>query len=280
MPSPIEPEPIAQDVIALLNDVQREVDRTTQTESTLKDERATIAEGTKFVLISFAFNQARLDQLHQIREAAESSPASEFELHAAISVRAASLANKLNAAAAEAARELEATMDSELKTLTQERDASNKLVMNLKKQLARVAKGEQLDSRVEDDGIQPVPSRDDYNRELEKIRTDLVAFTTPGYVQPESADKLVYRKSKEPFSYSALKRIGALDDSEKGRAILLRVGGSKSATQQNDRPLGSFPRMNSISELRKPNVVARLSEAQRLLRQYGSLMVEDGLLSP
>jgi hypothetical protein len=280
MPSPIEPEPIAQDIIALLNDVQREVDRSTQTESTLKDERATIAEGTKFVLISLAFNQARLDELNQIREAAASSPASEFELHAAISVRAASLANKLNAAAAEAARELEATMDSELKTLTQERDASNKLVMNLEKQLAQIAKGEQLETRVEDDGVQPVPSRDDYNRELEKIRTDLVAFTTPGYVQPESADKLVYRKTKEPFSYSALKRIGALDDSEKGRAILLRVGGSKSATQQNDRPLGSFPRMHSLSELRKPNVVARLSEAQRLLRQYGSLMVEDGLLSP
>ena len=107
----------------------------------------------------------------------------------------------------------------------------------------------------------------------------LLPSLLPVTSNPESADKLVYHKTKRPFSYSALNVLGALEDSEKGRAILFRVGGSKTASQQNDRPLGSFPRMNSISELRKPDVVARLKETQRLLRQYGRLMVDDGLLS-
>ena len=129
--------------------------------------------------------------------------------------------------------------------------------------------------------LPPQPSRDDYKRELEKIRTHLVAFTTPGYVQPESADNLVYRNVKQPMSYSALRRIGALNPTNEGRATLLRVGGSKSATQRNDRPLGSFPRMNSIEQLRNDkNLKARVNEAQQLLRRYGPLMVEDGLLLP
>jgi len=221
-----------------------------------------------------------VDELHAIRESADSLPAGEFELHAAVSIRAAALVNNLNAAAGEAARELEASLEKELGQLKQQRDVGATLVSQLESQLASVAKGETLDTSPAPEANRTPASREDYRREMDRIRTDLVAFTTHGYAQPESADNLVYQKVKRPFSYSALQRIGALEDSEKGRAILLRVGGSKTATQQNDRPLGNFPRMNSISELRKPEIVARLKNAQRLLRQYGLLMVEDGLLSP
>jgi hypothetical protein len=38
--------------------------------------------------------------------------------------------------------------------------------------------------------------------------------------------------------------------------------------------------MNSRTELQKPVVVSRLKDAQRLLSDYGLLMVDDGLLSP
>ena len=279
MPTPTEPELVSENLHALLSEIQSEAKSVTANTDLIRHLRDNLAETKQLVFVSFAFNQARSKHLQQMRDAAASDPAGEFELHAAISLRAAALTNKLTSVADKAARDVEAAMNEDLRQLTKQRDEAAAVATELESQLSRLAKGDKLDSHVESDGTQPLVSRDDYNRELDSIRTDLVAFTTPGYVQPESADKLVYHKTKRPFSYSALKRIGALEDSEKGRAILFRVGGSKTATQQNDRPLGSFPRMNSISELRKPDVVARLKETQRLLRQYGRLMVEDGLLS-
>ncbi|WP_146415355.1 hypothetical protein [Crateriforma conspicua] len=279
MPAPSKPEPVARDILARLNEIQNGANDATNI-SAINRLRAALAETKQFTFVSFAFHQARLNQLQRIREAAVSHPEGEFELHATISLRAAALTNELTSVAEKAARDVQASIDEELRQLSKQRDEAADVVAKLNSQLARLARRERLDSQVESENTEQLVSRDDYNRELESIRTDLVAFTTPGYVQPESADKLVYHNTKRPFSYTALKRIGALEDSETGLAILLRVGGSKTATQQNDRPLGSFPRMNSISELRKPNVVARLKEAQRLLRQYGQLMVEDGLLSP
>lgn len=279
MPTPSESEPVARDILAHLNEIQSEAKAAADTDL-IDHLRDSVAESKQFVFVLFAFNQARLNQLQRIREAAASHPAGELELHAALSLRATALTNKLTSVADKAARDLEASMNEDLRQLTKQRDAAAAVVTQLESQLASVARGEKLNSQVEAETTEPLVSRADYDREIDSIRTDLIAFTTPGYVQPESADKLVYRKTKRPFSYSALKRIGALEDSDKGRAILLRVGGSKTATQQNDRPLGNFPRMNSISELRKPDLVARLKETQRLLRQYGQLMVEDGLLSP
>jgi len=229
----------------------------------------------------YRFFHRRVSHLHALRESAASLPAGDVELFAALSLRAAALANDLKSAADEAARELDASLEEELSQLKQQRDNAAALVTQLEAQLTRVANGESAEIQSDGQGAQPLPPREEYERELKLIRANLVAFTTPGYVQPESADKLVYRKAKQPISYSALQRIGALEDSEKGRAILLRVGGSKSATQQNDRPLGNFPRMNSVEQLRKDeDVKARVRNAQRLLKRYGSLMVEDGLLSP
>ena len=239
-----------------------------------------LAEMKQQVFVAYAFHKARVDQLHRLRTSAASLPATEVELFSAISMRAAELTNNVNAEAATVSREVQASLDAELEQIKKQRDATASLVSELKSQLSRVQQGESLTLPTDKDDSQTLASRQDYQKELERIRTDLVAFTTPGYVQPESADKLVYHKTKQPMSYSALQRIGALDDGNDGRAILLRVGGSKSATQQNDRPLGSFPRMNSASELRKQDVLTRVTEAQRLLRQYGPFMVEDGLLAP
>ena len=125
---------------------------------------------------------------------------------------------------------------------------------------------------------EPIASREDYMRESPAIRTLLKPFTTPGYAQPNSADKMIHGSAKQPVSYSTLKRIGALE--EKGLSVLFRVGGTKSTSQQNDRPLGGFPRMYSLKELEKPDVRSRVVEAQRLLQQYGPFLIEDGLLAP
>ncbi len=156
------------------------------------------------------------------------------------------------------------------------------LVAMLKKQLALVESGEAIQQTEGAKELSPPASRAEFRREHARIQTLLKPFITPGYMQPKSADELVYGQSKIPMSYSALLRVGALKESEQriGIGILLRVGGGKSANLNNDRPLGEFPRMNSQADLQKPAVVARLKEAQRLLRIYGPLMVEDGLLSP
>ncbi len=276
MPSPL---PSELTVTALSNELDS-VTRDVQAGDAGGSTSDRLAEMKQQVFVAYAYHQARLDQLHRLRASAASLAAVEVDLFSAISMRAAELTNNVNAEAASVSREVQASLDAELEQIKKERDATASLVSELKSQLRRLQQGESFTAPSDKRDLQPLASRQEYQKELERIRTDLVAFTTPGYVQPESADKLVYHKTKQPMSYSALQRIGALDDDNDGRAILLRVAGSKSATQQNDRPLGSFPRMNSASELRKQDVLTRVTEAQRLLRQYGPFMVEDGLLAP
>lgn len=282
MSPPLATAPLAPDIATKLSGVRAKA-KSPDADGDILDGTKTEAERIKQDFVNaYKFFHSRVSHLHALRESAASLPAGDLELVEVISARNTARANKVRAAAEATTHAVGASLDSELKRLKKQRDDAAGLVADLESLLSRVEKGESLNTPTGSDVSPTLASREDYERELAQIRTDLVAFTTPGYVQPESADKLVYHKAKQPFSFSALQRIGALEDSPAGRAILLRVGGSKSATQQNDRPLGNFPRMNSISELSKPPdaVVARLKETQRLLRQYGQLMVEDGLLSP
>lgn len=276
MPSPMT----SAEFTNQLNSIAQELQAQAIDGRTLDRLTSNVTETKQRTFVASEFHQARADYLHVLRESAASLPAGDVELSAAISIRDSVLTNNVHSAAVAATQGVESSLDNELKQLKKDRDDAASLVAHLKMDLARAEKGESLNTPPADEVSTLLAARQDYEKELERIRTDLVAFTTPGYVQPESADKLVYHQTKQPVSYSALQRIGALEDSEKGRAILLRVGGSKSATQQNDRPLGNFPRMNSISELRKPAIATRVREAQRLLRTYGLLMVKDGLLSP
>ena len=269
-----KPKPIEDDS-SLERDV-RNVNAETLQElrASLKTKRNTIDEALEFYW-------QRLSYLHNLRESAASLPPSEYDLQTAISLYKAELTRHADKVSSEAARKLKVSLDGERSHAIGELKQSDELVKSLDSHLKDVTSGKPLTSQTVNPRTPPLASRDDYNRELEEIRANLIAFTTPGYVQPKSADTLVYHKKKAPYSYSALQRVGALDDTPVGRAILLRIGGSKSATQQNDRPLGNFPRMNSIEQLKlDKNVNARVTEAQRLLRQYGPLMVEDGLLSP
>lgn len=266
-------------------DLKNQIDGLTKPSSSDNVESLTrnmeIAERTgEYALVLFAFHQARVDQLKELRYSARSVPPGEYDLFAKYSMRAATLTNNVNAAAEKAKNETEALLEGELDELKKERDNEVAMVAHLQLQLARVQKGDSLTTSTEKEAPFSLATRQDYQRESDRIRTDLVAFITPGYAQPKSADQIVHQKTKQPVSYSALTRVGALENSEKGLAILLRIGGSKSATQRNDRPLGSFPRLNSIAELRKPSVRGRVKEAQRLLRDYGPILVEDGLLAP
>ncbi|WP_145210895.1 hypothetical protein [Planctomycetes bacterium TBK1r] len=264
----------ATSLSAIENAAQNAIGNHKQLDASLKEETKRLAQ-------SMRFYEQHLSCLHKMRESAASLPQSEHTLDSAIQLYESSLAMHAEAVANDAARELKNTLDGERASAIGQQSKAAQLVEELETQLEQIRSGKPFTSETNDAVLPPQASRDDYERDLEKIRTHLIAFTTPGYVQPESADKLVFRSVKQPMSYSALRRIGALDVTNEGRATLLRVGGSKSATQRNDRPLGSFPRMNSIEQLRDDkNLKARVDEAQQLLRRYGPLMVEDGLLLP
>jgi predicted nucleic acid-binding Zn-ribbon protein len=123
-------------------------------------------------------------------------------------------------------------------------------------------------------------SRDSYRNDQDRIRTLLKPFVSPGYAQPASRDEFEYTATKTPMSLSMIAKAGGLENSSTGLETLFRIGGTKSTSQHNDRPLGNFPKMNSTAELAQPDVASRLRQAQRMLRIYGPMLVKDGLLKP
>ena len=111
-----------------------------------------------------------------------------------------------------------------------------------------------------------------YQSQKTVIATYLAPFITPGYKQPDNLYSLKTTVDKLPMSYTGLLGVGALHDSEDGIKTLQYM------MRGNDRPDGGY----SLIELRllKPDQIEQLKTAQKLLRSYGKLMVDDGLLSP
>lgn len=179
-----------------------------------------------------------------------------------------------------ASQEFNEAINAERKQFEEQRDSLLTKIQSLKRQLDRVeSRSGGPDPQQAPNGSTVVVSRESYRQSLPQINTLLTPFISSGYAQPGSRDQFVYRQTKNPMSYSALVDAGALEESQQGLETLFRMGGLKSANQHNDRPLGGFPRMNETSEFAKPEVAIRVRDAQRLLRQYGPLMLKDGLLS-
>lgn len=239
------------------------------------------SELAQIAVTAFAFHEARRGTLEKIRAEASNAPPAAVDLATKLFSRAEELERRQQQTTTHVAASLKTQLQTEQRELSNKLAENRNTIAGLSRQLERLQLGQPFDqssSETHDD--LPVASREDYQRESDKIRTILKPFITPGFVQPESADKLAYQNAKQPVSFSALKRIGALQATPRGIEILFRVGGSKTSSYQNDRPLGSFPRMNSRSELQKSEVIAKVREAQRLLRAYGPYLVGDGLLSP
>ncbi|WP_099258750.1 hypothetical protein [Rhodopirellula bahusiensis] len=277
MPLPIESKMTASDLAFAVDDLAKNVNM--EDADSLRSVAEAFEKASERAVLLFNLRQARTDQLKILRDSAQSLVPSPYKLSMAISRRPATVSSKLEAIAEKVKRDTETMLNEELERLETQHEKAVDLVEQLTAQLKSVQSGEALATTDSDEPAIPLATRQEYRDEFDRIRAVLTAFTTPGYVQPETADKLVFHDTKQPVSYSALERIGALE-AKKGLPILFRVGGSKSATQQNDRPLGTFPRMNSISELGNPNIAARVEEAQELLCKYGSFLIEDGLLAP
>ncbi|MCA9148122.1 MAG: hypothetical protein KDA92_02420 [Planctomycetales bacterium] len=186
---------------------------------------------------------------------------------------------ELKAAAEEAERIENQTIDTAVAELNRKQSALLADAQQLEQQLAALQQGAQLPIAISHTAQRPIQSAQAYRPHLPEIRQLLKPFVSSGYAQPAGRDQFVFERVPRPMSYSAIADAGALEDSQAGLVALFRVGGWKSQNQQNDRPLGTFPRMNSAAELSKPDIDSRVRRAQWLLRVFGHNLVADGMLA-
>lgn len=146
-------------------------------------------------------------------------------------------------------------------------------------QLAEATK--KHDEKLRELAQQRLAARKRMEEELPAFRTRLSPFISPGYRQPESRYKFVVVIEAQPISYSALIRIGALDDDLKGLETLLITGDSDSTRLWNDRPFGDFPNyVNWEFDGKNPEIVRQLKAVQEFLRRHGEALMEAKLLAP
>jgi len=120
----------------------------------------------------------------------------------------------------------------------------------------------------------------EFNRDLNDVNAYLLPFISSGRNLRGNA------AGKGPASFSAIKLKGALENTADGLASL-------SVAAKNGRPLGGFPEINIMAHMITNNstpgsyhntpkyrgIEAYLEKAQSLLKKYGPLMVEKGLLA-
>ncbi len=104
------------------------------------------------------------------------------------------------------------------------------------------------------------------------IRQYLVPFITPGHRQL-NGNQWVYSDERAPLSFSGIKARGALSNDQSGYQAIYWIGGS----DRNDRPRGIFK--HYIGGAIHPNEVRNIRMVQRLLEEYGALLVIEGKLA-
>jgi hypothetical protein len=105
-----------------------------------------------------------------------------------------------------------------------------------------------------------------------EIRQILMPFISPGYTQPEGREFRRATTTKGPVSLGALRRNGMLEPTVEA---LNQLCVATTSNRTNDRPLGSFPDIQT-----NKNWEEGTQRAQQLLTEFGELMVEKGLLAP
>ena len=118
-----------------------------------------------------------------------------------------------------------------------------------------------------------------FEQEYLKMKTLLLCFTAKDYTQvsPDQIDAYTNTTRKEAASLSAIRSRGALEDSTEGVIAMYKVGGERYST--NKRPLGGLTAYDYYKrEKLSPSEIERLKTVQQFLREYGEIMVEQGLL--
>lgn len=112
-----------------------------------------------------------------------------------------------------------------------------------------------------------------FQADLPEIRSVLVPFITPGNQQIINGRwKTV--EEKQPLSWSAIQGSRAMRNESTSDQAMYFLGGGR----DNDRPNGPFG--SYIGGHLSPTQATLVLKAQRLLRTYGDLMVEKGMLAP
>ena len=121
-----------------------------------------------------------------------------------------------------------------------------------------------------------------FRKDESEIKSLLSPFVSDGHIQLKgSTDPWSWKKSAfaGPISISALRQLGALENTTEGLKKLYQFGGAKHRGAAHDRPLGTFPRY-SPSDFTKRETLNKIKRAQQLLRDHGRALVESGMLSP
>ncbi len=165
--------------------------------------------------------------------------------------------------------------------LVREKQQQDLQLADTKAELARVAakrKQDLLESQARRDELKAAMQND-----LREIKSVLTPFITPGYTS-FGGDRWFTRTEKRPMSFSAIVSFGALDDSMEGihKMCTIAAGGGTHNSTRGDRPIwrGYYEPSLPLSPRLNGERIEFIKRAQTLLRKYGSLMVEEGMLSP
>ena len=112
----------------------------------------------------------------------------------------------------------------------------------------------------------------DFVRDMQEINSLLSPFVSraPYTLHPPHSGQ--YSGQNTGASLGTIVRWGALEPSDDGLDAMAQLGSPPY------RPLGTFPKFVQSEWKRNPDVKARLERAQELLRKYGDLLVEKGIL--
>lgn len=113
----------------------------------------------------------------------------------------------------------------------------------------------------------------EFSRDLPEIQRVLRGFLSPG-TKYTTEERSHIAGTAAPVSYAFLVRNRYLRETANDVHRFLEIG------SRNGRPSGSLPRPNGGLQNNSPSEVKAAYRAHELMRKYGELMVEKGLLSP
>lgn len=180
------------------------------------------------------------------------------------------------------AEEIKTAKEQREKTLTEFKSAQSdwkRIEAESKQQLDEAAN--QRTNQLRELAQQRLAARKRMEEALPEFRERLSVFIKPGYRQPDIETHFVGTIESQPISYSALLRVGALEDDLKGLERLLIMGDTYRFSERNDRPLGAFPKYTNWEfDVKNPEIIRQLKAIQEFLRRHGEAMMDAKLLSP
>lgn len=277
---------------ALLTSVTTVREKFSQTETPIADlksydrELADTEAQLRSAIAKFDSLESALDELLADAKPMPNGPT----LHEAFEALDAQAAKDVLLAATEQEEKLKTRFADEIKTVTEQRETMRTEFKNAQSELKRIeteAK-KQLDEAakqrtdlLKELTQQRLAARKRMEDALPEFRERLSVFIKPGYRQPASNLHFVGTIESQPISYSALLRVGALEDDLKGLETLLLMGDTYRFSERNDRPLGAFPKYTNWEfDVKNPEIIRQLKAIQEFLRRHGEAMMEAKLLAP